>query len=132
MSSRASTFSLFRRYFWMPPRAHGDAIEDRSVSFLELFDDLVYVVVIARVAHTLAGHVSWRGAAAFAVVFGLIWIAWVNGTMYHDLHGRQDGRTRTFVFVQMALLALLAVFVVRQPEQTARHSLSRTPHSSSS
>ena len=110
MSSRTSTFSLFRRYFWRPPRAHGDVIEDRSVSFLELFYDLVYVVVIARAAHTLAEHVSWRGAAEFAVVFGMIWIAWLNGTLYHDLHGRQDGRTRTFVFAQMALLALLAVF----------------------
>ena len=111
-SGRSSTggFTLFRRYFWKPPRAHGEVIEDRSVSFLELFYDLVYVVVIARAAHTLAEHVSWRGVADFAVVFGLIWIAWLNGTMYHDLHGRQDGRTRTFVFIQMALLALLAVF----------------------
>jgi low temperature requirement protein LtrA len=51
-----------------------------------------------------------HGAADFAVVFGLIWIACLNGSMYHDLHGRQDGRTRTFVFIQMSLLALLAVF----------------------
>ena len=109
-SSSTGGFTLFRRYFWKPPRAHGEVIEDRSVSFLELFYDLVYVVVIARAAHTLAEHVSWRGVADFAVVFGLIWIAWLNGTMYHDLHGRQDGRTRTFVFIQMALLALLAVF----------------------
>lgn len=109
--STTSTFRLFRRYFWRPPRAHGEVIEDRSVSFLELFYDLVYVVVIARAAHTLAEHVSWRGVADFAVVFGLIWIAWLNGSMYHDLHGRQDGRTRTFVFIQMALLALLAVFI---------------------
>ena len=109
-SSRAGVVTLFRRYFWKPPRAHGEVIEDRSVSFLELFYDLVYVVVIARAAHTLAEHVSWRGAADFAVVFGLIWIAWLNGSMYHDLHGRQDGRTRTFVFIQMSLLALLAVF----------------------
>ena len=108
--SSAGVFTLFRRYFWQPPRAHGEVIEDRSVSFLELFYDLVYVVVIARAAHTLAEHVSWRGVADFAVVFGLIWIAWLNGTMYHDLHGREDGRTRTFVFLQMALLALLAVF----------------------
>jgi len=109
-SQSTGALTLFRRYFWKPPRAHGEVIEDRSVSFLELFYDLVYVVVIARAAHTLAEDVSWRGAADFAVVFGLIWIAWLNGTMYHDLHGRQDGRTRTFVFIQMALLALLAVF----------------------
>jgi low temperature requirement protein LtrA len=108
--SSPSLLSQFRRYFWQPPRAHGDVIEDRSVSFLELFYDLVYVVVIAQAAHHLAEHISWRGAAEFAVVFGLIWIAWLNGTLYHDLHGRADGRTRTFVFIQMGLLALLGVF----------------------
>jgi low temperature requirement protein LtrA len=108
--SSSSTLDQFRRYFWQPPRAHGDIIEDRSVSFLELFYDLVYVVVIARAAHHLAAYVSWRGAVEFAIVFGLIWIAWLNGTLYHDLHGRGDGRTRTFVFIQMGLLALLGVF----------------------
>jgi low temperature requirement protein LtrA len=99
-----------KRLFWQPPRAHGDVIEDRSVSFLELFYDLVYVVVIARAAHTLAGDVSWRSVAEFAVVFALIWIAWLNGSLYYDLHGREDGRTRVFVFIQMMLLVLLAVF----------------------
>lgn len=100
----------FRQSFWQPPRPHGEVIEGRSVSFLELFYDLVYVVVIAQAAHHLAEHVTWRGVAEFAVVFGMIWIAWLNGTVYYDLHGREDGRTRTFVFIQMALLALLAVF----------------------
>ena len=28
--------AAFRRYFWQPPRAHGDVIEGREVSFLEL------------------------------------------------------------------------------------------------
>ena len=100
----------FRRRFWQPPRAHGEVIEDRTVSFLELFYDLVYVVVIARAAHTLAEDISWRSVAEFAVVFGLIWLAWLNGTVYHDLHGRDDGRSRAFIFVQMLVLALLAVF----------------------
>jgi low temperature requirement protein LtrA len=30
--------------------------------------------------------------------------------MYLELHGREDGRTRSIVFVQMGILALLAVF----------------------
>ncbi len=100
----------FLQSFWQPPRAHGEAIEDRSVSFLELFYDLVYVVVIAQAAHHLAEHVTWRGVIEFTVVFGMIWVAWLNGSAYYDLHGREDGRTRTYVFIQMALLALLAVF----------------------
>jgi low temperature requirement protein LtrA len=106
----ASAVGRFRRWFWRPPRAHGDIIEDRTVGFLELFYDLVYVVVVAQAAHHLAGHLSAQGILEFAVVFGLIWIAWLNGTLYLDLHGREDGRTRTYVFAQMALLVLLAVF----------------------
>jgi low temperature requirement protein LtrA len=100
----------FKRWFWRPPRAHGEVIADRQVSVLELFYDLVYVAVIGQAAHHLAEHVSVRGPASFAVVFALIWIAWINGSLYLELHGRQDGRTRSIVFVQMGILVLLAVF----------------------
>ncbi|MBG6059028.1 low temperature requirement protein LtrA [Cryobacterium sp. MP_M5] len=102
--------AAFRRHFWQPPRAHGDVIQGREVSFLELFYDLVYVVVISQAAHHLSGDVTWAGVGRFAIVFGLIWLAWVNGATYHDLHGRSDGRTRSYVFLQMAVLGLLAVF----------------------
>jgi low temperature requirement protein LtrA len=46
----------------------------------------------------------------FAVVFGLIWIGWFNGTQFHELHGREDGRNRSFIFLQMGILTVLAVF----------------------
>ena len=100
----------FKRWFWRPPRAHGEVIADRQVSNLELFYDLVYVAVLGQAAHHLAEHVSIRGLAEFAVVFALIWIAWINGTLYLELHGREDGRTRSIVFLQMGILVLLAVF----------------------
>jgi low temperature requirement protein LtrA len=106
----SGTHGRFKRWFWRPPRAHGEVIADRQVSVLELFYDLVYVAVLGQAAHHLAEHVSVRGLAEFAVVFALIWIAWINGSLYLELHGREDGRTRTIVFVQMGILALLAVF----------------------
>ena len=105
-----ATLDRFKRWFWRPPRPHGEAIVDRTVSFLELFYDLVYVAVIGQAAHHLAEHVSGRGLAEFAVVFAMIWIAWINGSLYLELHGREDGRTRSIVFVQMGVLVLLAVF----------------------
>jgi len=101
---------LFKTWFWRPPRAHGDTIIDRRVSPLELLYDLVYVAVIGQAGHHLAGHVSPRGLAEFAVIFSLTWMAWTNGSLYLELHGRSDGRTRTYVFVQMGILAVLAVF----------------------
>jgi low temperature requirement protein LtrA len=106
----------FKRWFWQPPRPHGETIDDRTVSFLELFYDLVYVAVIGQAAHHLAQHVTPRGAAEFAVVFAAIWIAWVNGTLYIESHGRDDGRTRTIVFAQMGVLSLLAVFAEDAPD----------------
>jgi low temperature requirement protein LtrA len=99
-----------RRWFLRPPRPHGEVIEGRTVSFLELFYDLVYVVLVGQIAHTLADDVSWSGVLDFAVVFGLIWIAWFNGTQFHELHGREDGRNRAFIFLQMGILTVLAVF----------------------
>ncbi len=99
-----------RARWFRPPRPHGHVEEDRSVSFIELFYDLVFVLLIAQIAHTLADHVTWAGVRDFVVVFGLIWIAWINGTLYHDLHGGDDGRSRTYIFTQMSLLVLLAVF----------------------
>jgi low temperature requirement protein LtrA len=102
--------SAWRAWFLQPPRRHGEAIEHRAVSPLELLYDLVYVVCFGQAAHTLAGDVSWGGALDFAAVFGLIWLAWMNGSLHHELHGRNDGRSRLYVFLQMLVLAVLAVF----------------------
>ncbi len=98
------------RRLWQPPRPYGELDQGRTVSFLELFSDLAYVALIAVVAHELAGHMQWAAVGEFAVIFGLIWVAWLNGAAEYDLHGREDLRTRVFTFAQMLLLALLAVY----------------------
>ena len=116
----SETHGRFKRWFWRPPRAHGEVIADRQVSDLELFYDLVYVAVIGQAAHHLAEHVTVRGLAEFAVVFALIWIAWINGSLYLELHGREDGRTRSIVFAQMGILVLLAVFTADAADGSGR------------
>ena len=96
---------------WLrPPRAHGEIIEGRTVSFLELFYDLVYVVLIAQISHTLASAPSGEATRDFVVLFALIWFAWLNGSLYHELHGGDDGRSRTYIFIQMTILCGLAVY----------------------
>src|SRR5262249_29946791 len=46
----------------------------------------------------------------FTLVFALTWIAWTNGTLYLELHGRNNGRTRSYVFLQIGILTILTVF----------------------
>ena len=111
-SGRATgrALQLFKDWFWRPPRPHGEAIVDRRVSPLELLYDLAYATVIAQAANHLAAHVSANGVFEFGAVFSLTWIAWANGSLYLELHGRHDGRTRTYFFLQIGILAILAVY----------------------
>jgi len=108
--SSGRALQLFKTWFWRPPRAHGETIIDRRVSPLELLYDLVYVAVIAQSGSHLAGNVSAMGLYEFALVFSLTLIGWTNGTLYLELHGRDNGRTRAYVFLQIGILAIVAVF----------------------
>jgi low temperature requirement protein LtrA len=114
------TLDRFKLWFWRRPRPHGDIVLERRVSPLESLYDLVYAAVISQAALALAQHVTARETVAFAVVFALIWIAWTNGSLYLELHGREDGRTRTFVFIQMGILALVAVFAANAADDGGR------------
>ena len=99
----------FRRW-WQPPRPARKHPEERRVTFLELFYDLVYVVIIAELSHTLAGNISFADISTFIFIFIIVWWAWFNGALYHDLHGNNDIRTRVFTFLQMLTVAAMAVF----------------------
>src|SRR5215831_15987700 len=100
----------FKLWLSRPPRPHGATVFDRRVSFLEVFYDLAYVAVIGQASRQLAVNISVRSVVEFAIIFGMIWFAWINGSLYVELHGGEDGRTRNIVFVQMCILVLLAVF----------------------
>lgn len=81
------------------------------MTFLELFFDLVFVALISQLAHRLAQHPSWQGVGWFVFLFYAIWSSWINGTLYHDLHGTNDVSVRVFTFAQMLAVAVMAVFI---------------------
>jgi len=99
----------FHRW-WQPPRTTSARLEERRVTFLELFYDLVYVVIIAELSHALAEHISLAGIGTFVFLTIIVWWAWFNGAIYHDVHGNNDIRTRIFTFMQMFIVAAMAVF----------------------
>jgi low temperature requirement protein LtrA len=111
------TWGRLRRSLWQSPRPHGQQPRERVVGPLELFYDLAVVVLVAQAARQLALHLTWRGLADFAVVFTLVWIAWLNGSLHHELHGREDARARTTFLLQILLLAAVGAFI---PEADGR------------
>ena len=85
------------------------------MTFLELFFDLVFVVLIAQLAHRLAEHPSWSGVGWFVFLFYAVWSSWINGTLYHDLHTTNDVSVRVFTFGQMLAVTLMAVYIGHVP-----------------
>jgi low temperature requirement protein LtrA len=110
-ATRRERWARLRRSLWQPPRPHGEAPRERSVGPLELFYDLAVVVLVAQAAHRLAGHLTWPGLGEFAVVFTLVWIAWANGSLHHDLHGHEDARARGTFLLQILVLAAMGAFI---------------------
>lgn len=98
------------RIWWQLPKKISEREDERRVTFLELFYDLIYVVLIAELAHSLSQNINLTGIGAFTFIFLIVLVAWTNGTMYHELHGNNDIRTRIFTFLQMGTVASMAVF----------------------
>lgn len=108
---RSAFWVRLRRHLWQPPRPHGEQPRERVVGPLELFYDLAVVVLVAQAAHRLAGHLDWRGLGEFAAVFALVWIAWANGSLHHELHGHEDARGRSTFLVQILVLVAMGAFI---------------------
>jgi low temperature requirement protein LtrA len=104
-------WARLRSSLWQPPRRHGEQPQKRVVGPLELFYDLAVVVLVAQDAHHLARHLTWPGLGEFTVVFTLVWIAWVNGSLHHELHGHDDARARSTFLLQILVLAAMGAFI---------------------
>ncbi|MGW0830312.1 low temperature requirement protein A [Streptomyces prunicolor] len=111
MTTRQEQWARVRRHLWRPPRPHGEQPRERVVGPLELFYDLVVVVLVAQAAHHLSGELDWHGLGLFAAVFALVWIAWFNGSLHHELHGHEDARGRSMFLLQILVLVPLGAFI---------------------
>jgi len=56
-------------------------------------------------------HLTWAGVGEFAAVFTLVWIAWANGSLHHELHGHDDARARSTFLLQILVLAAMGAFI---------------------
>ena len=54
--------------------------DDQSVTFVELFFDLVFVFSVTQVVGVLYHHLDWLGVAQTVLIFWLVWWAWTQFT----------------------------------------------------
>lgn len=95
--------------WWGSPNSFSEREDERKVSWLELFYDLVYAATIAHLTQYLSMNMSWHELNFTFFIFGFIYWSWTNGSLYHDLHGNNEIRTRLFTLLQIIAIAAVAV-----------------------
>ncbi|MDP9027212.1 MAG: low temperature requirement protein A, partial [Actinomycetota bacterium] len=94
---------------WQRPTLRGNE-GDRQVGWLELFFDLVFVVILATLADGVAHHLSGDGPRDFVLQFLAVFWIW-NAFTYYSERFESDGlETRVFTFVAILAVAGLAVW----------------------
>ena len=102
-----------RRRWLRPPQLRTlDADQDeRHATWLELFFDLVFVISIAEVVHTLEDYRTLADFAGTAGMFVAVWWAWVGYTVYADRFDTDDLLHRVLVLAGMLAVVAMALSV---------------------
>lgn len=97
--------------WWGSPANFSERKNERKVSWLELFYDLVYVAAIGQLTQRIAAGPSWEVLGTSFLLFSLLFWSWVNGSQYYDLHGKDSIRSRLLTFWQMLAVAASAITI---------------------
>jgi low temperature requirement protein LtrA len=84
---------------------------NRHATWLELFYDLVFVVVISQLAHNLEEDFSLDGFLGFLALFVPVWWSWTGAAFYATRFDTDDLGHRILILLQMVGAAALAVNV---------------------
>lgn len=91
-----------------PLRLRSLASEQRKVTWLELFFDLIFVAAVSQVAEPLRHDYSVAGLVRFAPLFVLIWWAWTGQAVFATRFDTDDAAGRALTLVQMFGVAAMA------------------------
>ena len=75
--------------------------ENRHATWLELFYDLVFVVVIFQLAHYLEEDFTLNGFLGFLALFVPVWWSWTGAVFYATRFDTDDLGHRILVLLQM-------------------------------
>ena len=84
---------------------------NRHATWLELFYDLIFVVVISQLAHNLENDFSLYGSLGFLALFVPVWWSWTGAAFYATRFDTDDLGHRILILLQMIGAAALAVNV---------------------
>jgi low temperature requirement protein LtrA len=94
-----------------PRRLRTALREEDSVTPLELFFDLVFVLAFTQCTALMAGEPTWSGLAKGMLVLGVLWWSWVGYAWLTSVIDPEEDAVRLTVFVAMAALLVAGLCV---------------------
>ncbi|MEH7085159.1 low temperature requirement protein A [Neobacillus drentensis] len=86
-------------------------MEEKKVTWLELFYDLLFVAAVAAATHVLLhvedGYIHTEFLFKFVLIFIPIWWAWVGQTLFVNRFGQDLFHQRLFLIVQMFFVLIM-------------------------
>ncbi len=95
------------------PRIEATLRESESVTPLELFFDLVFVLALTQATALMAQEPTWQGLGKGLLVLGMMWWAWVGYAWLTSVIDPEEGAVR---LVMAAAIAALLVCSLCMPE----------------
>ena len=92
----------------LTPTLRGD---EATVSPLELFFDLVFVLALTQCTALMADEPTWEGLAKGLLVLGVLWWSWVGYAWITSVVDPEDDAVRIVIFAAMAALLVAGLSV---------------------
>lgn len=97
---------------WRKPQHHLDSDDAHDhVHWIELFYDLIHVVMIFLLGNYLSDHLSVSGFLIFAGMFIAIWFAWADSSVFNSLYVSTDVRHRFYMASQIVTSMVMAASI---------------------
>jgi low temperature requirement protein LtrA len=93
------------------PRVTAVLREKQTVTPLELFFDLVFVLALTQCTQLMADDPTWEGVARGLLVLGVLWWSWVGYAWLTSVIDPEEGMVRIAIFAAMAALLVAALCV---------------------
>jgi low temperature requirement protein LtrA len=85
--------------------------EDQSVTFVELFFDLVFVFSVTQIVRILHDGITWQAVAEGVLVFWLVWWAWTQFTWALNAANADHRRVQLKTLLATGVAFFMAVSV---------------------
>src|ERR1041384_1692192 len=85
--------------------------EEETVTPLELFFDLVFVLALTQCTAPMAADPAWEGLAKGLLVLGVLWWSWVGYAWLTSVVDPEEDAVRLVIFAAMAALLVAGLCV---------------------